>query len=88
MCTVLRITITGVTNGQKRKEQKPTLNFDGTEYDIEGMSDEQKTMVNHIADLDRKVSSSEFNLTQLQVGRQSFVDMLRTSLTADEEESE
>ena len=68
---------------KKEKEQKPTLNFDGVEYEIESMSDEQKTMVNHIADLDRKVSASEFNLTQLQVGRQSFVDMLKSSLESD-----
>ena len=68
---------------KKEKEQKPTLNFDGVEYEIESMSDEQKTMVNHIADLDRKMSASEFNLTQLQVGRQSFVDMLKSSLESD-----
>jgi hypothetical protein len=38
-------------------------------------------MVNHIADLDRKVSSSEFNLIQLRFGKQAFVDALRASLT-------
>lgn len=70
---------------KKEKEQKPTLNFDGVEYDIESMSDEQKQMVNHVADLDRKVSASEFNLDQLKVGRQSFIDMLKNSLEASEE---
>ena len=49
------------------------------------MTDEQKIMVNHIVDLDRKVSSSEFNLIQLRFGKQSFVDALRISLTKEEE---
>ena len=42
--------------------------------------DEQKAMVNHIADLDRKVSGSEFNLVQLRFGRQAFIDAIRASL--------
>jgi hypothetical protein len=49
------------------------------------MTDEQKTMVNHVIDLDRKVSSSEFNLIQLRFGKQAFVDALRASLTNKEE---
>ena len=37
-------------------------------------------MINHIGDLDRKISSTQFNLDQLQVGKKAFVDMLTTSL--------
>ena len=69
----------------KKEKEKPVLKIDDKEYDIETMTDEQKAMVNHIADLDRKISSSEFNLIQLRFGRQAFVDALRTSLTKEEE---
>lgn len=50
------------------------------EYTLEDMTPEQQTMVNHITDLDRKVRSTQFNLDQLNVGRQAFVQMLGKSL--------
>ena len=58
----------------KTEKEKPVLKIDDKEYDIESMSDEQKTMINHIADLDRKLKSSEFNLIQLRFGKQAFAD--------------
>ena len=39
-------------------------------------------MVNHVSDLDRKLSSTRFNLDQLSVGREAFVNMLARSLEA------
>ena len=70
----------------KTKKEKPILKIDDKEYDIESMNDEQKSMINHIADLDKKLNSSEFNLIQLRFGRQAFVDALKTSI--DKEDSE
>ena len=64
----------------KTEKEKPVLKIDDKEYDIESMSDEQKTMINHVADLDRKLQSAEFNLVQLRFGRQSFVDALKASI--------
>ena len=42
-------------------------------------------MVNHIADLDKKLNGIKFNADQLQVGKDAFVNMLKTSLTSTEE---
>ena len=70
----------------KTQKEKPILKIDDKEYDIESMNDEQKTMINHIADLDKKLNSLEFNLIQLRFGRQAFVDALKTSI--DKEDSE
>ena len=69
----------------KTEKEKSVLKIDDKEYDIETMTDEQKAMVNHIADLDRKISGSEFNLVQLRFGRQAFVDGLRASLENGDE---
>ena len=69
----------------KKEKEKPVLKIDDKEYDVDSMTDEQKTMVNHIVDLDRKVSSSEFNLIQLRFGKQALVDALRASLTNEKE---
>ena len=71
----------------KKEKDKPVLKFDDAEYDIESMSDEQKVMVNHIGDLDRKVSASEFNLIQLRFGRQAFIDAIRASLNKSEDKN-
>ena len=63
-------------------EKKTTpITIDDVQYVLEDMKPEQQAMVNHIADLDRKIGSTKFNLDQLQVGKQAFIDMLKRSLT-------
>lgn len=37
-------------------------------------------LVNHVADLDRKLASSQFNLDQLQGGREFFMKKLEAEL--------
>ena len=65
------------------KEQIITL-FD-KEYKESELSDEQKVMINHVADLERKIQSSEFNLQQLRFGKQAFVDALQARVDKKEE---
>ena len=65
---------------KENKENKPVLNLDGKEDEIEKMDDDQKVMVSHIADLNRKIETASFNLQQLQFGRQSFIDALSKGL--------
>jgi len=73
---------------KKEKEKKPVLNLDGKEYVIEDMTDEQKSMVNHINDLQNKQNTNQFISDQLAVGKEALINMLRTSLTAEPEEVE
>ena len=64
-------------------EKKTTpIVLDGKEYTLEEMTQEQQMMVNHISDLDRKLQSASFNLDQLRVGKDAFVQMLKNSLEA------
>ena len=72
----------------KDKKEKPVLNLDDKEYVIEDMTDEQKMMVNHINDLQNKQNTNQFMADQLSVGKEAFINMLRTSLTAEPEEAE
>jgi len=69
----------------KTKKEQPVLKIDDKEYDIESMNNEQKSMINHVADLDRKLQSAEFNLIQLRFGRQAFVDALKASIDKGED---
>jgi hypothetical protein len=64
----------------KKEKEKSVVKIDDKEYDVESLTDEQKAMVNHVLDLDRKLQSSEFNLVQLRFGRQAFTDALKASL--------
>ena len=62
------------------KDKKTPITIDEKEYIFEDMTDEQKQLVNHVTDLDRKVTGSQFNLEQLQFGRQAFIEKLKGSL--------
>jgi len=59
---------------------KTPLTIDGVEYHFEDMTKDQQTLVNHVADLDRKLDSARFNVDQLQVGRNAFFEMLKQAL--------
>ena len=62
------------------KKEKTPITINDKEYIYEEMTQEQQALVNHIADLDRKIGSSQFNLEQLQFGKKAFVDALTDSL--------
>ena len=59
---------------------KNPVTIDGIEYIFEDMTPEQQTLVNHVADLDRKLASARFNVDQLQVGRDAFFKLLKDNL--------
>ena len=62
-----------------------TISINGTDYTENQLTDQQKVFVNHVADLDRKIRSAQFNMDQLNVGKQAFMQMLTTSLEVSDE---
>jgi len=72
----------------KDKKTPQTVTIDDKEYNVDDLTQEQVAMVNHVADLDRKLSSAQFNLDQLNVGRGAFMNMLTESLKVEEAEVE
>ena len=69
----------------KKKKDEPTVNIDGQELKVEDLKPEQIDMVNHVADLDNKLRNAQFNVAQLQGGREHFFTMLKGSLDVAEE---
>jgi hypothetical protein len=65
--------------------KKTPIVIDDVEYQLEDMSQEQQMLVNHIMDLERKISASRFNLDQMTVGKDGFIQMLKQSLEKKEE---
>jgi len=62
------------------KQKKTPVVINNKEYFAEDLTDQQKSMLNHIQDLDRKLKSAKFNVDQLSVGREAFISMLSKSL--------
>ena len=66
----------------KKQKEKPMVTIDDKEFLIEDLTDEQKAMLNHVNDLDRKIGQAQFNLEQLVFGKNAFVNSLSQSLEA------
>ena len=67
------------------EKQTQTIMIDEVEYNVDDFTDEQRVFISHIMDLDRKISSTKFNLDQLNVGRGAFMNALKETLTPDPE---
>jgi hypothetical protein len=67
------------------KQEKTPITIDNVEYKYEDLTQEQQALFNHCIDLDRKIGSAQFNLDQLNVGKNAFINMLKASLEAKEE---
>ena len=70
------------------KKEKNTITVNDVEYSLDDFTDEQKVLLNHVQDLDRKLANAQFNLDQLMVGREAFIVRLANSLEAVEDAEE
>ena len=66
--------------------KKTQITIDEIVYLYEDMTQEQQMLVQHTEDLTRKIGSAQFNLDQLNVGKQAFVNLLKELLTKQPEE--
>ena len=67
------------------EKKTQVITIDEVEYNVEDFTDEQRVLINHVMDLDRKFGSTKFNLDQLNVGRGAFMNALKDTLTPDPE---
>ena len=70
------------------EKQPNVISINDKDYTEDQLTSEQKVMINHIADLDRKIRSAQFNLDQLTVGRDAFVRMVSASVEVEEVKEE
>ena len=64
-------------------EDKKVITIDDVEYTEDQLTDEAKACINHINSLDQKIASAQFNLTQLQFGRDAFMARLKEEVDKD-----
>ena len=67
------------------EDKKAIITVDDVDYTEDQLTDEQKLMINHINSLQQKINSAQFNLDQLSVGKDAFVNMLKSSLNSGKE---
>ena len=68
------------------EKQTKTITINDKSYTEDQLNDAQKVMVSHVADLDRKIGSANFNIDQLKMGRMAFMNTLTASLASESEE--
>ena len=69
-------------------QQSQIVTIDGVEHKVEDLTEQQTVLLNHVADLERKIGSTKFQLDQLSVGRDAFFTMLKAALEAKPEVSD
>lgn len=63
------------------ENKKPQIvTIDGVEYDATEFTEQQAVLFHHCVDLDRKIASTQFQLQQLNVGKDAFLSMLKQAL--------
>ena len=61
-------------------KEPQTVNIEGKEYQLDNFTPDQRMLLEHCVDLDRKISSCQFQFDQLRVGKDAFLKMLQNSL--------
>ena len=63
------------------ENKKPQIvSIDGIEHDANTFNEQQILILNHTIDLERKIGSTNFQLQQLQVGKDAFLKLLKDEL--------
>jgi hypothetical protein len=68
------------------KKTKTPVTIDNKEYMLEDMSELGQRLVQHVADLDRKIQNLGFQLEQMQMGRDSVWAKLQEEIKVEEVE--
>jgi len=61
------------------KDEKKTITVNDQTHNLEDLNEQQVAMVNHLQDLERKISNARFNVDQVSVGKEAFIRLLEES---------
>lgn len=64
--------------------EKEVITIDNVDYEPDQLSDKQKALVSHVADLDQKIIMANYSLEQYTMAREGFYSMLKQELKQDE----
>jgi len=61
-------------------KKKTQITVDDVTYNYEDLTPEQQELFSHCVNLDQKISSTQFQLIQLNGGKEHFIKKLKDSL--------
>ena len=64
-------------------DDSQTITIEGKEYKLNEFTQEQKLMLEHCVDLDKKMVACQFQFDQLRVGKDAFLKMFQNSLNKE-----
>ena len=73
---------------KQEETETQTVVISGEEHNVADLSQEQVTLLNHVADLENKIRQISFNLDQAHGGRNHFMSLLTASFVAEPEAKE
>ena len=74
-----------MVNGGNMTKEKNTNSLNDKKYKIKDMNDLEKNYLAHITDLNKNIERSKFNIQQLEVSLNHFINLLNNSLTKEKE---
>ena len=74
-----------MVNGGNMTKEKNTISLNDKKYKIKDMNDLEKNYLAHITDLNKNIERSKFNIQQLEVSLNHFINLLNNSLTKEKE---
>ena len=74
-----------MVNGGNMTKEKNTISLNDKKYKIKDMNDLEKNYLAHIKDLNKNIERSKFNIQQLEVSLNHFINLLNNSLTKEKE---
>lgn len=72
---------------KKTTPQEPYVTVGDVDYSVDDMTDEQKMIYAHYENVKRKVTSARFNLEELEMCQNAYVQVLVNSLSPSDEET-
>lgn len=70
------------------EETKPQLILDDKSYDLDSLTTQEKHLVGQIQDLSSQITTMRAKLQQIEVAKEAFTSMLKSSLEAPVEVEE
>ncbi len=65
---------------EKNSNGKPKVNIDGTEYDLDQLSDKAKSIIGFIQKLDKEVAELRFQLDKAVLARKQVLEDLKIEI--------
>jgi len=73
-----------MTTEEVQEETKPTLNFNGTEYPLDELTEDQRYLIAQIQDIEAQLKQLNAKEHQARIAKEGFIELLGKTLEPEE----